>query len=151
MKTIVEGVLAGALPWGLVLSGSGLAVGAWLCGVSPLAFSIGVYLPLASMAAIYVGGCVRALYDRRSSALPATTGGDPGVLAASGLVAGEALAGILVAGLVAMGLAPRAGTPVITNLSGDVAVVVVVVIVCAFLLRARPPAVSARTGDARRP
>src|SRR5512134_3387784 len=48
MRTIIEGVLAGALPWGLVLSGSGLAVGSWLCGVSPLAFSIGVYLPLAS-------------------------------------------------------------------------------------------------------
>ena len=47
MKTIVEGVLAGALPWGLVLSGVGLAITALLCGVSPLAFAIGVYLPLA--------------------------------------------------------------------------------------------------------
>lgn len=26
MKTIIEGVLSGALPWGLVLSGGGLAV-----------------------------------------------------------------------------------------------------------------------------
>src|SRR5688572_20052838 len=61
MKTIVEGVLAGALPWGLVLSGGGLAISALLTGMSPLAFAIGVYLPLATMAAIFAGGCVRAL------------------------------------------------------------------------------------------
>jgi putative OPT family oligopeptide transporter len=48
MKTIIEGVLAGALPWGLVLTGGGLAIGAMLCGVSGLAFAIGVYLPLAT-------------------------------------------------------------------------------------------------------
>ena len=55
MKTIIEGVLAGALPWGLVLSGAGLAITALLCSVSPLAFAIGVYLPLGTMAAIFVG------------------------------------------------------------------------------------------------
>ena len=64
MKTIIEGVLAGALPWGLVLTGAGLAIGAMLCGVSGLAFAIGVYLPLATMAPLYVGGCVRALAER---------------------------------------------------------------------------------------
>ena len=36
----------------LVLTGGGLAVGAMLCGVSGLAFAIGVYLPLATMAAL---------------------------------------------------------------------------------------------------
>jgi uncharacterized oligopeptide transporter (OPT) family protein len=55
MKTIIEGVLSGALPWGLVLTGGGLAISAMLCGVSGLAFAIGVYLPLASMAPIYAG------------------------------------------------------------------------------------------------
>ncbi|HEY6051348.1 MAG TPA: oligopeptide transporter, OPT family, partial [Thermoanaerobaculia bacterium] len=54
MKTIIEGVLAGKLPWGLVLSGGGLAIAGMLCGASGLAFAIGVYLPLASMAPIYV-------------------------------------------------------------------------------------------------
>ena len=60
MKTIIEGVLSGALPWGLVLSGAGLSVAVILCGISGLAFAIGVYLPLASMAPIFVGGCARA-------------------------------------------------------------------------------------------
>jgi len=40
----------GALPWGLVLTGAGLSIGAMLCGVSGLAFAIGVYLPLSTMA-----------------------------------------------------------------------------------------------------
>ncbi|HEY8232099.1 MAG TPA: oligopeptide transporter, OPT family, partial [Vicinamibacteria bacterium] len=102
MKTIIEGVLAGELPWGLVLTGAGLSIGAMLCGVSGLAFAIGVYLPLATMAPLYVGGCVRALAERGRG--PAKEGRvDTGVLAASGLVAGEGLAGVLVAGLVASG------------------------------------------------
>ena len=74
-----------------------LAIAAMLCGVSGLAFAIGVYLPLASMAPIFVGGCVRALAERGPPA-PASGQRDPGVLAASGLVAGEGLAGVLVAG-----------------------------------------------------
>src|SRR5512138_437094 len=86
MKTIIEGVLAGRLPWGLVLTGGGLAIAAMLCGVSGLAFAIGVYLPLSSMAPIFVGGMVRALCDRGRAA---TGEAHPGVLAASGLVAGE--------------------------------------------------------------
>ena len=68
MKTIIEGVLSGALPWDLVLTGAGLAIGAMLCGVSGLAFAIGVYLPLATMAPLYVGGCVRALVERNARA-----------------------------------------------------------------------------------
>ncbi len=131
MKTIVEGVLAGALPWGLVLTGGGLTLGAVLCGASGLAFAIGVYLPLSSMASIYVGGLVRRVADRGRRADSA--GGDPGVLAASGLVAGEGLAGVLVAGLVASGLAPRARGPLLDGGWGTLATIVAVVASCLFL------------------
>jgi putative OPT family oligopeptide transporter len=133
MKTIIEGVLSGALPWGLVLSGGGVAIGAMLCGVSGLAFAIGVYLPLASMAPIYLGGCVRALCDRETKSFEA----DPGVLAASGLVAGEGLAGVLVAALVAGGIAPKWHEPRIGGAVGSVAVLVLIVAISAFLYRSR--------------
>jgi len=138
MKTIIEGVLAGALPWGLVLSGAGLGVAAFLCGISPLAFAIGVYLPLSSMAAIYVGGCVRLLCDQRAQRERRKDGegGDAGVLAASGLVAGEGLAGVLVAGLVALQLAPKSLAPRIGGVAGELGVVVAALVVCAFLYRA---------------
>ena len=135
MKTIIEGVLAGALPWGLVLSGAGLAIAAFLCSISPLAFAIGVYLPLATMAAIYVGGGVRALADRGAGKRDKESA-DPGILAASGLVAGEGLAGVLVAGLVAAQAVPRALPPRIPGLGGEAAVLAMVAVICMFLYRA---------------
>jgi putative OPT family oligopeptide transporter len=141
MKTIIEGVLAGALPWGLVLSGVGLAITALLCGVSALAFAIGVYLPLATMAAIYLGGCVRALCERRVATHVRNEDQrkdsvDPGILAASGLVAGEGLAGVALAGLVAAGAIPRAMAPRIPGLLGEGAVLAILLAVAVFLYRA---------------
>jgi len=135
MKTIVEGVLAGALPWGLVLSGGGLAIGAMLCGVSPLAFAIGVYLPLGTMAAIYLGGCLRALCARGTEERTKATS-DPGVLAASGLVAGEGLAGVVVAALVAGGLVPKNVTPHLEGFPGEIAILASFALVSWFLYRA---------------
>jgi putative OPT family oligopeptide transporter len=135
MKTIIEGVLAGALPWGLVLTGAGLSIGAMLCGVSGLAFAIGVYLPLATMAPLYVGGCVRALAEGDGAGRPAGES-DPGVLAASGLVAGEGLAGVVVAALVAGGLAPQSLAPRLGGSVGIGAALAVALAVCAFLFRA---------------
>jgi uncharacterized oligopeptide transporter (OPT) family protein len=134
MKTIIEGVLSGALPWDLVLSGAGLSIGAMLCGVSGLAFAIGVYLPLASMAPLYVGGCVRALAERDRGPLPEGVS-DPGILAASGLVAGEGLAGVAVAGLVAAGIAPKSMDPRLGGVVGEAVALLVAIGVCAFLLR----------------
>jgi putative OPT family oligopeptide transporter len=134
MKTIIEGVLAGALPWGLVLTGAGLSIGAMLCSVSGLAFAIGVYLPLATMAPLYVGGCVRALAER-GRRKPGEGQSDPGVLAASGLVAGEGLAGVVVAGLVAAGVAPKSMDPRLGGLVGEAAALAVAAAVCAFLFR----------------
>jgi putative OPT family oligopeptide transporter len=134
MKTIIEGVLAGALPWDLVLTGAGLSIGAMLCGVSGLAFAIGVYLPLGAMMPLFVGGCVRALVERNRA--PRAAGeSDTGILAASGLVAGEGLAGVAVAGLVAAGIAPRAMDPRLGGLTGEFVALAVAVGVCAFLLR----------------
>jgi putative OPT family oligopeptide transporter len=134
MKTVIEGVLAGDLPWGLVLTGGGLSAGALLCGVSGLAFAIGVYLPFATMAPLFVGGCVRALVERTRSGERRQS--DPGILAASGLVAGEALAGVVIAGLVALEAAPRSRTPLLAGPTGAVAVVASVALLCFFLYRA---------------
>jgi putative OPT family oligopeptide transporter len=144
MKTIIEGVLSGALPWGLVLSGGGLAIGAMLCGVSGLAFAIGVYLPLASMAPIYLGGCLRAWAEHGRAAAPDQS--DPGILAASGLVAGEGLAGVLVAALVALGVAPRSLTPRIPGAAGEAITIAVLLGLAAFLVRAARPAPTRNAG-----
>ncbi len=135
MKTIIEGVLSGALPWGLVLSGAGLSIAVILCGISGLAFAIGVYLPLASMAPIFLGGCARGLVERLRKGLPPSDS-DPGVLAASGLVAGEGLAGVLVAGLVALHVAPKGRPPIVAGAAGEGLTFLALLAVCAFLVRA---------------
>jgi putative OPT family oligopeptide transporter len=99
MKTVVEGVLAGSLPWGLVGTGAGLAVCALIAGLPGLPFAVGIYLPLASLTPIFVGGIVRRRVEARR--VGQTVDNDPGVLAASGMIAGEGLAGVAIAFAVA--------------------------------------------------
>jgi putative OPT family oligopeptide transporter len=95
MKTVIEGVISGALPWGLVGIGGAFSVAGLLAGLPGLAFAVGIYLPLGSMTPIFVGGLVRAWVDRRRQG--DATEGDPAILAASGLIAGEGLAGVAIA------------------------------------------------------
>jgi len=99
MKTVIEGVLSGSLPWGLVGTGAGLAICAIIAGLPGLSFAVGIYLPLSTLAPLYVGGIVRRLVESRRKAKALDS--DPGVLAASGMIAGEGLAGVLIAFLVA--------------------------------------------------
>ncbi len=99
MKTVIEGVLSGSLPWGLVGTGAGLAICAIIAGLPGLSFAVGIYLPLGTLAPLYVGGIVRRIVEARRKGTAHES--DPGVLAASGMIAGEGLAGVLIAFLVA--------------------------------------------------
>ncbi len=109
MSYIIKGILSRELPWELVLLGVMIAVVLEMSGIPSLAFAVGVYLPLASSAPIFVGGMVRWLVDRylrrekfrhrNLSPEELTAEGDKssGVLLASGYIAGGALAGIIIA------------------------------------------------------
>jgi putative OPT family oligopeptide transporter len=99
MKTVIDGVLSGSLPWGLVGTGATFSLSAMLAGLPGLAFAVGIYLPLGSLTPIFLGGLVRRIVEARRQEGPRE--GDPGVLAASGMIAGEGLAGVLIALLVA--------------------------------------------------
>ncbi|MBI4663234.1 MAG: OPT/YSL family transporter [Verrucomicrobia bacterium] len=93
---IIDGTLDRRIPWGLVLVGMLFAVIMELVGVSSLPFAVGLYLPISTSAGIFTGGIVRRLVDRKRgerSALEAEF--SPGVLMASGLIAGGAIAGVL--------------------------------------------------------
>ncbi|MFM7129324.1 MAG: OPT family oligopeptide transporter [bacterium] len=95
---IIDGVLQGDLPWGLVAIGVLISVVLQLCGVPALAFAVGVYLPLSASAPIFVGGLVRLVCDRRGPKYAeGQEDSSPAVLFSSGLIAGGAIAGILVA------------------------------------------------------
>ncbi len=105
---IIKGMLDRKLPWGLVMFGVMIAIVLELCGVSSLAFAVGAYLPISSSAPIFVGGLVRWLVDQRirrklrhhqlaEDELVAEGDKSPGVLLASGYIAGGAIAGIVIA------------------------------------------------------
>jgi putative OPT family oligopeptide transporter len=105
---IIKGILGGKLPWGLVLLGVFIAIVLELCGVSALAFAVGVYLPISTSAPVYVGGMVRWLVDRYTrrrhagaalseDELMAESDKSNGVLLSSGYIAGGTLAGVIFA------------------------------------------------------
>ncbi len=108
MSYIIKGILDRRLPWGLVLFGVMIALVLELSGISSLPFAVGVYLPLSSSTPILVGGAVRWLVDRSrrpglvargldEEQIAAETDKSPGVLLASGYIAGGAIAGIVIA------------------------------------------------------
>jgi uncharacterized oligopeptide transporter (OPT) family protein len=95
--TLIEGIMAQELPWGLVILGAVLAIVMQLAGVSALAFAVGVYLPLATTLPIFVGGVLRGLVDRARRFTPEEAETSPGTLMSTGLIAGGSLAGIIIA------------------------------------------------------
>jgi len=96
-RLVIDGVLDRNLPWELVLIGVAIALMMELCGVPSLPFAVGAYLPLSTSTAIALGGFVRRLADRRARRSEAEAEHSPGVLFASGLIAGGAIAGLLYA------------------------------------------------------
>ncbi|HEX8096818.1 MAG TPA: OPT/YSL family transporter, partial [Pyrinomonadaceae bacterium] len=106
MSYIIKGILSRQLPWGLVLLGVFIAIVLELSGIPSLAFAVGVYLPISTSAPIFVGGMVRWGVDKYLRGKPENqkltedqlvAEGDksPGVLLASGYIAGGALAGVV--------------------------------------------------------
>jgi len=103
MAALAQGIVGGEMAWPLVIAGCLMGVAMIMFKVkSPMLVAIGMYLPFATTSAIFVGGVIRWLVDRRAHSI----GLNPaqrvrveniGILIASGLIAGEALAGLVTA------------------------------------------------------
>lgn len=103
MAMLARGIVGGEMAWPLILVGIAMGIAMIMLGVrSPMLVSVGMYLPLETTFAIFVGGVFRwvtdTLRDRRgfNDAQKARIE-NAGVLTASGLIAGEALMGIVIA------------------------------------------------------
>jgi len=106
MAMLAQGIVGGNMPWPLVVVGILMGFALIMVQVkSPMLFSVGMYLPLETTFAIFVGGVIRwltdKLRDRRgyNDAQKARVD-NAGVLTASGLIAGEALCGLVIATIV---------------------------------------------------
>ncbi len=103
MAALAQGIVGGEMPWPLIVVGALMGVGMILVKVkSPMLVAVGMYLPLATTSAIFVGGVIRWITDRMRdrrglNEAQKTRVENVGVLAASGLIAGEALVGLLTA------------------------------------------------------
>ncbi len=108
MAALSSGIVGGEMAWPLVLVGIAMGISFILIKVrSPMLFSVGMYLPLETTAAIFVGGMVRGMVDkmrdkRGYNAAQKARVENAGVLAASGLIAGEALVGLFIAAVVGL-------------------------------------------------
>jgi putative OPT family oligopeptide transporter len=96
MATIIKGLLAQDLPWGLVFVGMLISVVVELCGIRSLSFAVGVYLPLSTTLPIFAGGMLKAFVDKLQG-VKEESDVSPGMLFSTGLVAGGSLTGVAIA------------------------------------------------------
>jgi putative OPT family oligopeptide transporter len=98
MSVVINGILNGKLPWGLVLLGVFLVIAVELLGIRSLSFAVGSYLSIGTTAAIFCGGVVRWLAERGQEKKGEDETG-PGALYASGLIAAGGIVGLLAIGV----------------------------------------------------
>lgn len=112
MKLVIDGVLDRNLPWVLILIGIGIGTVASFVKIPVLAFAVGVYLPLYTMGAVFLGGLLRWLLTRSVEKAESERRRERGILFGSGLVGGGGLTGVLLAVWVAAsGGMPIEGIP----------------------------------------
>ncbi|RMF77704.1 MAG: oligopeptide transporter, OPT family [Planctomycetota bacterium] len=99
MKLLVQGVVDAQLPWELILIGMAAALIVELLGLPSLPFAVGLYLPLGLSTPIMVGGVIHWLIEGRRKSADEHAAHKPGLLAASGLVAGQGLVGVAFIGV----------------------------------------------------
>jgi putative OPT family oligopeptide transporter len=97
MKLVIDGVLDQNLPWALIVIGVVIGLAASMFKIPVLAFAVGVYLPLSTMGAVFLGGLMRYLLTRNQTPEVAEHRREQGVLFGSGLVGGGGLTGVLLA------------------------------------------------------
>jgi len=103
MASLAQGIVGGDMAWPLVIAGILMGIAMIMFKVkSPMLVAIGMYLPFATTSAIFVGGVIRwvtdSMRDRAGyNAAQKARVENTGVLVASGLIAGEALAGLVTA------------------------------------------------------
>ena len=103
MATLAQGIVGGNMPWPLVVVGVMFGIVMIMVRVkSPMLVAVGMYLPVNTTFAIFLGGMIRWVTNSmivRKGFNPAQHARveNVGILTASGLIAGEALMGLVIA------------------------------------------------------
>jgi putative OPT family oligopeptide transporter len=105
MATLAQGIVGGDMAWPLVAVGILMGISMIMLQVrSPMLVAVGMYLPIETTFAIFIGGVIRSIAEkfnarRGYNEAQRTRVENAGVLTASGLIAGEAILGLVWAGL----------------------------------------------------
>jgi putative OPT family oligopeptide transporter len=105
MAMLSQGIVGGNMAWPLVVVGIFMGITLIMVQVkSPMLFSVGMYLPVETTFAIFIGGLVRWITDklrdgRNLNDAQKARVENAGILTASGLIAGEALCGLVIAAI----------------------------------------------------
>jgi uncharacterized oligopeptide transporter (OPT) family protein len=94
MATVITGILNQRLPWRLVLMGVTLVIAVEILGVRSLAFATGMYISIATTAAMFAGGLIRSLVEATTKKKDESEA-SPGALYSSGLIAAGGVFGLL--------------------------------------------------------
>jgi putative OPT family oligopeptide transporter len=111
MAQLAQGIVGGQMAWGLLLVGCVFGIALVMINApSPMLIAVGMYLPLETTSAIFVGGVIKWAADaiarrRKFSAEENASYEERGTLLASGFIAGEAIMGIVLAAIF-----PRGGS-----------------------------------------
>lgn len=138
LSLLAKGLVQGNLPFQLILVGALIGLAAELMGVHALAVAIGLYLPLETTIAIFLGGVVSYFVHYKSNKTGWT---EKGILFASGLVAGDALMGILVALFAVLGVVNISAPPLLGPIFGLIAYLLLAIFTgwVSFPKRGEPP------------
>jgi len=105
MAIVARGIVEAKTEFILIIAGMLMGAAFIMMQVkSPMLIAVGMYLPIDTSFAIFVGGLMKGLLDRlvetrKMDGAAKEKMGNAGVLLSSGLIAGEALLGLLFAGL----------------------------------------------------
>jgi putative OPT family oligopeptide transporter len=96
MATVISGILNQRLPWRLVLMGVAMVIAVEILGIRSLAFATGMYISVATTAAMFAGGLVRwAVEASMKEKQEGESDASPGALYSSGLIAAGGIFGLL--------------------------------------------------------
>ncbi len=96
MATVISGILNQRLPWRLVLMGVAMVIAVEILGIRSLAFATGMYISIATTAAMFAGGLVRwAVEASMKEKKEGESEASPGALYSSGLIAAGGIFGLL--------------------------------------------------------
>ncbi len=112
MAILSQGIVGGQMAWPLIITGMLMGIGFIMMQIkSPMLVCVGMYLPLETTFAIFIGGMFKSgvqMIQKRKNHNEAqqTRSENTGVLLASGLIAGEAIIGLVFATFAAFEMFP---------------------------------------------